>query len=205
MKTVNVTIQGVTPVIQHKFSEEFGEESKKASRRVVVDRGTPREQAEKVVYRDKEGHFYFPGTWIIGTITNAASNHKMKGSRKSAKYIIPAAVRVGELTVPLLNGHSNGNGNGDEAVEDALLHELIKDYEVDSRPVTIPSTKGRIMRHRPRFDEWSARFSLIINNDLLPEEFVHQLLTEAGLQYGMGDYRPTYGTFRIVHWELVTD
>ena len=80
-----------------------------------------------------------------------------------------------------------------------------KDYEVDSRPVVIPSTKGRIMRHRPRFDHWSMRFSMRINEDLLPEDFVHQLLDEGGLQGGIGDFRPQkfgpYGTFLVTEWK----
>ena len=65
------------------------------------------------------------------------------------------------------------------------------------------------MRHRPRFDEWSAAFSLIVNENLLPVDFVLQLLTEAGLQVGIGDFRPEkkgpFGTFQVVSWEPVQD
>jgi hypothetical protein len=60
------------------------------------------------------------------------------------------------------------------------------------------------MRHRPRFDCWSAQFSLSINDEILPEDFVHQLLNEAGLQQGIGDFRPEkrgqFGTFRVIAW-----
>lgn len=189
MKTIDVTIVGTSPLLQHRFSEEA--EQQKATRNVLQDRGTPREQAEKVVYKN-DRHFYFPGTWIAGAITEAGGAHKMRGSRKSAKYVVPAAVRVLDLEVPLRNGDS---------------HTLIKDFEVDSRPVTIPATKGRIMRHRPRFDCWSAKFRLTINDDLLPEDFVQQLLTEAGAQQGIGDFRPNkrgpFGCFRVTEWSAV--
>lgn len=189
MKTVEVTIVGTSPLLQHRFDETA--EHGKSTRTVMQDHGTPREQAEKVVYRDGIG-FYFPGTWIAGALCEAGGNHKLRGSRKSAKYVVPAAVRVQDVNVPLRNGDGK-----------ALVH----DYEVDSRPVTIPATKGRVMRHRPRFDVWSATFRLVINDNLLQEAFVQQLLTEAGEQQGIGDFRPNkrgpFGCFRVTLWRAL--
>lgn len=194
MKTVNVTIQGMTPLLQHRFGEDAEGESGKAARAVTIVRGTPREEAGKVAYKAKDGSFYIPGTWLFGTLCSAGANHKMKGSRKSARFVVPAAVRVGEIEIPIRNGDGK---------------TLAADFEVDSRPVTIPATKGRIMRHRPRFDRWSARFSLVINDAILPEDFVHQLLNEAGAQQGIGDYRPEkrgpFGTFRVTSWQPLVD
>jgi hypothetical protein len=188
MKSIEVSITGVTPLLQHRFSE--GSEVDAATRTIVQNRGTPREQAESVCYRNGTD-FYIPGTWISGAIIEAGGSHKLRGSRKSAKYIVPAAVRVKEIEIPICNGDGK---------------TLASDFEVDSRPVTIPATKGKIMRHRPRFDHWSATFGLTINDKLLPEEFVQQLLTEAGEQQGIGDFRPNkrgpFGCFRIVRWEL---
>jgi hypothetical protein len=81
----------------------------------------------------------------------------------------------------------------------------VSDFEVDSRPVTIPATKGRIMRHRPRFDCWSARFTIRVNEELLPPDFIHQLLVEGGQQIGVGDFRPEkggpFGTFNLTLWK----
>lgn len=185
-KSIDVQIVGTTPMLQHRFEESA--EQAKPTRKVVVEHGTPREQAEKVVYRNGNG-FYFPGSWIFGSIVEAGGNHKLRGSRKSAKFVVPAAVRVLEPDISLLNGDG----------------KLVKDFEVDSRPVSIPATKGRIMRHRPRFEQWSAKFTLVVNTDLLPEEFVQKLLSEAGEQQGIGDYRPNrkgpFGCFRITSWK----
>ncbi len=192
MKTVEVTIVGTTPLLQHRFAEDA--EQEKSTRTILQDRGTPREQAEKVCYRNGKT-FYFPGTWIAGALCSAGSNHKLRGSRKSARFIVPAAVRIIDLEIPI----RNGGGKTHNAA-------LMDDFEVDSRPVTIPATKGRIMRHRPRFDDWSASFKLTINDKLLPEEFVQQLLNEAGEQCGIGDFRPEkrgpFGCFRVTNWKL---
>ena len=71
--------------------------------------------------------------------------------------------------------------------------------------MTIPATKGRIMRHRPRFDQWGAQFSLLVDDDQLALETAHQLLNEAGNSIGIGDFRPEkrgpFGTFRVTRWE----
>ena len=117
----------------------------------------------------------------------------MRGSRKSAKFVVPAAVRVIEIDVSIFNGDDS----------------LIKDFEVDSRPVTIPATKGKIMKHRPRFDVWSAKFNLNINTDMLEEAFVQQLLAEAGQAQGIGDFRPnrlgSFGCFRVTSWKPIKE
>lgn len=189
MKTVQIQIAGTSPLLVHRFSEK--DEQSKSTRTVIQDHGTPREQAEEVVYKNGDG-FYFPGTWIAGTWTEAGGNHKLRGSRKSAKYIVPAAIRVVDISIAILNGDGKSK---------------VTDFEVDSRPVTIPATKGRIMRHRPRYDCWSAKFTAKINENLLPEDFAQQLLTEAGEQQGIGDFRPNkrgpFGTFRITRWEVI--
>jgi hypothetical protein len=186
---VEVMIVGTSSMLQHKFDEAF--EINKGTRMIIQQHGSPREQAEKVVYRNGDS-FYFPGTWIVGAIGEAGSNHKLTGSRKSARFTVPAAVMIVEVDVPLRNGDGSS---------------LIRDYEVDSRPVTIPSTKGRIMRHRPRFDNWSAKFNLTIDINVLPEDFVQQLLTEAGQSQGIGDFRPNrkgpFGRFRITSWKPI--
>ena len=189
MKLILATIKGTTPLLQHRFGESAEGESGKSTRAVMVQRGTPREEADNVCYRNVNGQFYLPGAAIARLLSEAGGNHKLKGSRKSAKYVVPASVLVMEDAITL----NNGDGNP------------AKDYEVDSRPVTIPATKGRIMRHRPRFDCWSATFTLRINDTILPVDFVQQLLTEGGQQLGVGDFRPEkrgpFGTFLVVKWE----
>ena len=190
MKVIDVSIKGLTALLQHRFSEEAQVAGTKATRTVVKVDETPRDQADKVCYRNKEGEYYMPSTCVHRMLIEAGSNHKLKGSRKSAKYVVSGDVQMTSDTIIICNGDGKTPA---------------KDYEVDSRPVVIPSTKGRIMRHRPRFDDWSINFSLRVNEDLLPEDFVHQLLDEGGLQGGIGDFRPQkfgpYGTFLVTEWK----
>ena len=188
MKTISVEIRGITPLLIHRFTEES--EQRKNSRKVNIEKTDPREEAKKVAYIASDGTFYFSSASIPGCMGNAGSNHKMRGSRKSLRFVVPSAVRMDSDTVTILNGHGPA-----------------KDFEVDARPVTIPATKGRVMRYRPRFNEWGAQFNILVNDDILDVDTVHQLLNEAGLTIGIGDFRPEkrgpFGTFRVTKFEQV--
>ncbi len=189
MKLIEVTIEGVSPLLQHRWSDEAeASVSDTGTRKIHIVRGTPREEAEKVCYRTSDGELYLSATAIHRMLIEAGGSHKQKGSRKSMKYVIPAAVL---MTTDVIILHDN-EGNA------------LTDYEVDSRPVVIPSTKGRIMRHRPRLDEWWATFSIRVNEELVAVEMVRQLLNEGGMRLGVGDFRPQkfgpFGTFDVINW-----
>jgi hypothetical protein len=155
----------------------------------VETKTTPREVAAKAVYRDKQGRFFFPSGAITRLLREAGANHKQRGNRKSMKYVIPGAVFLTDEAVLLLGSDDNP----------------VADFEVDSRPVTIPSTKGVVMRHRARFELWRSVFTLEIADDILPPEFVLQLLTEGGRSIGIGDFRPEkggpFGRFQVTAWD----
>ncbi len=191
MPIVSVEIRGLSPLLQHRFGEEAEQADSKPTRTVTVGYGTPREQAEKAVYRDQAGCCYFPGQAIARLLREAGSNHKQRGSRRSIKFIVPAGVIVPADAIAILDEKG----------------KAVKDFEIDSRPVTIPATKGRVMRHRPRWDTWTAEFSLEIDEDVLPVDLVHQLLEEGGRRIGIGDYRPErggpFGRFEVLRWEVV--
>jgi hypothetical protein len=188
MKTVTVEIRGTSPLIIHRFTEEA--EQAEATRRVKVDKPNRRDEATKHAYIAPDGTFFFNAFSIPASMANAGANHKMRGSRKTLKFIVPSAVRMSVDAVTILNG----NGPA-------------KDFEVDSRPVTIPATKGRIMRHRPRFDCWGAKFDLVVNDNLLSLDDVHKLLNEAGEYIGIGDFRPEkrgpFGCFRVASFQEI--
>lgn len=194
MKTVHVQIEGITSLIQHRFSEQSEEEVKASTRLIGAKYGLPREEAEHAAYRLPNGELYHPGTAIVRLLREAGSNHKIKGSRKSVKYAVPGAVIVLDDVIPLLDP---GTGSP------------LSDFEVDSRPVVIPATKGRVMRHRPRLDKWAMRFDLEIDDGLLPPDFIHQLLEEGGRKIGLGDFRPEkggpFGRFIVTEWKNGVD
>lgn len=186
MKSVICTIQGIAPMLQHRFDE--ANQAAETTRKVHIKNEDPRTAAEKVAHRNSDGHLCFPGAAIARLLREAGSAHKQRGSRKSLKFVIPAAVLVLEDQITLRDEFG----------------EPLVDFEIDSRAVVIPSTKGRIMRHRPKLNSWHAEFTLEIDDDMLDPITVHQLLTEGGIKNGVGDYRPErggpFGRFQLTAW-----
>lgn len=186
MTSVQVRIQGITPLLIHKFGDE--ERAEKKTRRVETVARDPLVEATKAAYIHGDGTFYFSAFSIQNAMGNAGSSHKTVGSRKSLRFVVPSAVRMDADTVTILSGDLPA-----------------KRFDVDARPVVIPATKGRVMRYRPRFNDWGARFLLHVDESLLSPEMAHQLLNEAGQSIGIGDYRPEkrgpFGRFRVVEWK----
>jgi hypothetical protein len=188
MKTIECEIRGITPLLINRFSENS--ETAKSTRKLQTTQVDPRKEAEKAAYIANDGTFYFSSFSIPGTMGNAGTNHKVRGSRKSLRFVVPCAVQMESDAVTILNG----NGPA-------------KDFEVDMRPVSIPATKGRILRYRPRFNCWSARFRMLLDESLLSVDDAHLLLSEAGNTIGIGDFRPEkrgpFGRFRVTEFKEV--
>jgi hypothetical protein len=189
--TIVMTVEGVTPLLMHRATEEalLGETRKN----VIAEREDPRVVAGKCVYRIGE-QLAVPGGAFARMVREAGGSHKSKGTRKSLKYIIPAAVIVlDDLCGLYLRDRKTP----------------VVDFEVDARPVTIPATKGRVMRYRARANEWCTKVRILINDGIISDQIVRQLMTEGGQQIGIGDFRPEkggpFGTFGLVGWDIVND
>ena len=70
-----------------------------------------------------------------------------------------------------------------------------------------PMTKGRMMVTRPRFDDWGAKFTVILNDEGIPPEVLNEILNQAGVYVGIGDWRPdkkgTFGKFMLTSFHEV--
>jgi len=90
-------------------------------------------------------------------------------------------------------------------IEDAngLVQIDSKKYEIDERPVSIGTfgNKKKMIRFRPRFDEWSCTFEVLYNPDILSADQLVNLFNHAGFSVGLCEYRPersgSYGMFKV--------
>jgi hypothetical protein len=192
MITIECWLEGTTPMLLHRATEEAL--SGKTRTNTVDQEQNPRDIAGKCVYRMEHNQLAIPGGAIARMIREAGGAHKSKGSRKSLKFIVPASVLVLDDLCPLF-------------LKDRKA--LAVDFEVDSRPVTIPATKGRVMRHRARLNEWAVRSRIRINETIMSEAIVRQLVIEGAQQIGLGDFRPEkggpFGTAAIVEWKTLSE
>jgi hypothetical protein len=180
------SISGTSAMLMHRWAE--ASEVEETTRAIHIKRGDPREEATKVAYQRTDGTLFIPGSSVARMLREAGGSHKQRGSRKSLKFVVPAAVLVLDEEISLIDDDGNP----------------LRTFEVDSRPVVIPSTKGRIMRHRPRLNSWGADINIDIDLSMIESDTVHQLLEESGKRLGLGDYRPErggpFGRFALVRW-----
>lgn len=197
---VEVWVEGTMPLLMARFGDEAAENvpggSGKDTRVVAVGvKLTPREQAEKLCYREinkPDAPLVFPGSAYMRLMREQGANHKERGSRKTLKYRVPAAVLVMDEMCPLY-------------AEDRKTR--ITTYEVDSRRAVNPKTKGALLVHRPRIERWAMKFTVRVNESLMDPALVRQLLTEGGEQIGVGAFRPpcggSFGLFSVVAWDCI--
>lgn len=184
---VHVTIEGTTPLLMNRFTEEAEVKVSSGISAVSIGtKGTPREQAAKKAYSDDEGNLYIPGPNIFSCLIQAGKFHKNGRAKVTTtkSSLVPAGMALREVVCPLGT----------------------KDFEVDSRSVVIPATGGRIMAHRPRLDNWSLSFSLEVDESMFSPEFVRLLVDDAGRKIGLGDFRPDrkgpFGKFVVTEWKV---
>lgn len=118
---------------------------------------------------------YIPAENVEATIINGAKANK-KG-KDVQKY-----VDVVDLYIPLDYG------------ENLSKEQLIQNYEYrDTRIMTV--MRSKILRTRPRFDQWKIEFELRYNEEKIDIETIINAIEYAGMYVGLCDSRPKYGKF----------
>jgi len=179
MKKVEVTIQGISPLLMHKFPMVAIE---------ALDKKLPEEQAEIAAYRipGDSNELYIPGINLQRSLVAAATFSKGKG-RSSLQKQVAACVIVSPEYI--------GLGT--------------TEFALDARPVVIPATKGRVVRFRPRLDKWQATFAVEYDEKLLKETELRRVIDDAGARVGLLDFRPErkgpFGRFVVNEWKASKD
>lgn len=186
VKTIQITIEGVTPLLLNKFHDEAQQKASSGSSIVAVgDKGSPKEQATKKLYTDEAGKFVIPQPNLFRCILDAGKFFKAGKSKVTTQKtsLIPACLSIEQLTIP-------------------IAHK--EPWTVDTRPVRIPATGGRILCHRPMFNDWSLTFTAELDTELLTPKLLREIVDAAGKRVGLGDFRPDckgpFGKFVVTRW-----
>lgn len=193
MLRIAVDIQGSSPLLMNRFTEAAAAKVSAGSSSAITigSKGTPREQAEPRLYTTPSGNPMVPGPNVFRALIDAGSFHKAgrKQITTGTSSLVPAGIQLEELECPIQNPFGG-------KVE----------WEVDSRSVVNPSTRGRMMCHRPRFDTWKISFTLIVDDKMFSDQIVRALVDDAGSKIGLGDFRPSrkgpFGRFLVSHWRV---
>jgi hypothetical protein len=188
---VDIRITGITPLICNRFYDEAAMTSSQSVRSSAAgrDRGTPQEMAEKKLYMGLNGKPMIPQPNLLRCLIDGGAFFKVGKSQVTTST---KSMLFGVFDIPV--------------AEIEIMHE--QPWTVDTRAVVIPSTKGRILTHRPMFNDWSLEFTAEIDTSVVSEKLMREIIDAAGNRIGLGDFRPAkkgpYGRFRVDYWNTVS-
>lgn len=186
---INVELQGITPLICNRFFDEAAERATNGSHAIVAagSKGTPLEQASKKLYLSSAtGMPMIPQPNLLRCLVDGGRFFKAgkKQITTKAESLLFSCLDITDAEIP-------------------IQHQ--EPWRVDTRAVRIPATGGRILTHRPMFDDWTLSISLALETSILDEKLLREIIDAAGKRIGLGDFRPAtkgpYGKFVVTRWE----
>lgn len=186
LKIISITIQGKTPLLCNRFTDEAQMSATSGTRASIATASKkPKDAAAEKLYQDDNGVLGIPQPNLFRCIIDAGKFFKVGRNKVTTtkSSLIPACVAVSPIFIP-------------------LIHE--QPWTVDSRPVRIPATGGRIIAHRPKFDDWGLTFEAELDEDTMTEDLFRDIVDAAGSKIGLGDFRPDnkgpFGKFLVTNW-----
>lgn len=175
----HIEIEGTAAILFHAWSNESVAAKSAAPKN---SKAKKTDDVESYVYRNQEGEICIPGIYLRGAIVEAARYRQdPRSPRKSARDLFKAGI------VPLTALASLGK----------------KDWDyLDQQRVLVQ--RSAITRVRPAFLEgWRAAFDIqVVTPEYIPPADLLETITSAGKLVGLADFRPTYGRFQVIKFEL---
>lgn len=184
----NVVIEGSADLLLHAWNCEAVEEKSVAKKGSAAKKS---DNLESYVRRDERGVICLPSEYLRMAIVGAAKfRQDPRSPRKSAMDLYKAALVSLKPLAPITT----------------VTGELPKIWDYEHR-CRVQIQRNGITRCRPAFKEgWRAEVPLLVN---LPEYVsprdLNEVIAAAGRLIGVGDFRPSYGRFQVVRFEVQSD
>jgi hypothetical protein len=177
--TAEVTIEGVADLLFHRWNVEAIADKSAAAKGSKAKKS---DNVESYVCRDDDGFLCLPGEYLRQALIGAAKfRQDPRSPRKSAMDLCKAG--IASLTPTASLG--------------------VKEWNYEHKARVIVQRQG-VTRTRPAMKAgWKCTVTLMI---VLPEyissAMLQGLLADAGRLIGVGDFRPTYGRFSVIRFDL---
>lgn len=171
-KMMKLTIEGTSPLIQHKWSEKALRQMREKGLGKKTKTREPRDaekEAKDAAYLTADGKPGLPLLAVKSAIIAAA--HKDIGIEKTL-------VRKGLFI----------RGND----ETMIIPMKCDKPKIREDCVTVGMGSADL-RYRPQFDKWSAELNIEYDADLLQPQDIVNLVDRAGFGVGIGEWRPEKG------------
>jgi len=194
MKTYEVAIESTVAMLHH-GAQAVGMQEKDTTTRKPTGNallGNPEEWKQTIYFDEKDG-VYLPATCFEASCKNASKQFKVTGRTTATKFVESGMFCVDDHLQFLVDGKPIKTLDDERIV-------------VDKRTVKNPSTKGRNVRYRAKFDKWFSKFRVIVTaDDYISKDLLKQIIEYAGAYVGVGDYHPKFGRFKLISLKEVNN
>lgn len=177
-----ITVEGTAAFLFHRWSVDGIEAKSKAAK---GSKAKKEDDLESYVYRNDDGELCIPGEYFrMAAIGAAKFRQDPRSPRKSAMDLFKAGI---------------------VAIDD-LCSLGTKDWDyIDRRRVMVQ--RNGITRCRPAVHKgWRVSVPMLVNlPEYIPPAMLNEVLASAGRLIGVGDFRPTFGRYQVVGFEIVAD
>ncbi len=188
MRKLRVELTGVTPLLMHNVrlanptDSIVREIAAINSKRVKTDADQLRRarlEWEGGLYFDAQAGPYVPGGNLEACLRDAAK------ATNSSKKVIRAVIVHDHVNPVVYDGPRDPDGLwGDGPGVSRFIHQSMATVQ-----------RSKVLRTWPRFDGWSLDFVVLLNEEALDYSTLVEIVGQAGMTTGLGDYRPTFGRF----------
>ncbi len=197
MYCVHVRIRGIVPILQHRFTPaQLGTLMQGATKKTgAVDYSLEWMESMHIT---QDGWLCQPATHLEGAMVDAARRFGIKGGRgRTWKEAIRAYCYVQPEELIHLRAGQPVRAPGPE-----LLNSPTDYLRVDTRRVRVK--QAAVARSRLLIAEgWELDFRVEVHDEQVQADVLSEILNEAGRAVGIGDFRPRYGRFSVVTFEMV--
>lgn len=215
MKTIKVTLTGVSPMLQNPMTEKTLDELETGVR-APVNKDRPREDVvrERVIVRD--GYLGIPVEYLFASLIEAGRKVKNGKSLISTKEssLLPGFMSIQEEFLPFTHIPNNGNFGWLETHKESGYPEGVTTvpWGIDRRRGVL-SSGGKsvaVAIVRPRFAAgWSFDATIEVDEKECSIETIKQLFEVAARSVGLGDFRPAcrgpFGRSMVTSWQEVVN
>lgn len=184
----HVTIEGTADLLLHAWNCESVEAKSNAKKGSAAKKT---DDMESYVKRNDDNVICLPSEYLRMSIIGAAKYRQdPRSPRKSAMDLYKAAIVGLKPLAPITTATG----------------ELPQTWDYEHR-CRVQIQRNGITRCRPAFKEgWRVEIPIMVN---LPEYIspadLNEVVSAAGRLIGVGDFRPTYGRFQVINFEVQSD
>lgn len=191
MIRVRVTCRAVSALLMNPATEELIEQLRTKTPKQKRRDWSAQEEASTKLYISDTGKIGIPVENLYASLVEAGRDISLPGRQKistATSTRLYAFISIEEQFLP--------------------FPDDCQEWKADKRRGVNPNGKEMVAVVRPRFEQWSITFTVVIDDKLIEPSKIRELIEIAGRSVGLCDFRPgrrgPFGRSTVAAWEVLS-